>query len=157
MGGEIGGAELSDVIWQASHSIKTRAGAEFAWRYWTDVGNWDDPPARFEFTGAFVTGARGLTHLPGQPPIEWFVRDVMEGSSATIEIPADGAVLSFDWKFEAVAEGSTLLTQRIVLRGRDAEKYLGYARTLEENLPLGMKKMASAIEKALAETVYLNK
>jgi len=82
---------------------------------------------------------------------------VMEGSSATIEIPADGAVLSFDWKFEAVAEGSTLLTQRIVLRGRDAEKYLGYARTLEENLPLGMKKMASAIEKALAETVYLNK
>jgi hypothetical protein len=82
---------------------------------------------------------------------------VVQGSSATIEIPTDGAVLSFEWKFEAVAEGSTLLAQRIVLRGHDAEKYLGYARVLEENLPLGMKKMASAIEKALAETAHLHK
>jgi hypothetical protein len=157
MGGKAGSAELSAVAWETRHSIETRATVEFAWRYWTDVSNWDDPPARFEFSGAFVTGARGLTQLPGQPPIEWFVRDVVQGSSATIEIPTDGAVLSFEWKFEAVAEGSTLLAQRIVLRGHDAEKYLGYARVLEENLPLGMKKMASAIEKALAETAHLHK
>ena len=94
----------------------------------------------------------GLTHLPGQPPIEWFVREVSSGTAATVEIPADGAVLSFEWRFEAAGEGRALLTQRIILRGEKAENYLGYAKVLEENLPLGMKKMASAMEKALAET-----
>jgi len=143
---------LSDIVWQTSHSIETRVNVEFAWRYWTDVRNWDDPPARFEFGGVFVTGARGLTHFSGQASIEWFVREVQAGTAATIEIPADGAVTSFEWKFEPVGEGRTLLTQRVVLRGREAEKYLGYARTLEENLPLGMKKMASAMERALAES-----
>jgi hypothetical protein len=148
---------LNDIAWSTRHSVETRASVEFAWRYWTDVRNWDDPPARFEFSGPFVTGARGLTHLPEQPPIEWFVRDVDSGNAATIEIPADGAVLSFEWTFESAGEGRALLTQRIVLRGEKAENYLGYAQTLEENLPLGMTKMASAIEKALAETVHPHK
>jgi hypothetical protein len=154
MGGEAGGSQLNDIVWQTSHSIETRATIEFAWRYWTDVKNWDDPPARFEFVGPFVTGARGLTRLPGQPPVEWFVRDVTPGAAATIEIPADGAALSFEWKFESAGEGATLLTQRIALRGQNAENYLGHAKTLEENLPLGMKKMASAIERALAESCH---
>jgi hypothetical protein len=44
----------------------------------------------------------------------------------------------------------TLLTQRIVLRGENAVNYLTYAKTLEDNLPHAMKKMASAIERALA-------
>jgi hypothetical protein len=157
MGGKAGGEELKDVAWETRHSVETRASVEFAWRYWTDVRNWDDPPARFEFSGPFVAGARGLTHLPEQAPIEWFVREVSSGTAATIEIPADGAVLSFEWKFEPAGEGRALLTQRIVLRGEKAENYLGYAKVLEENLPLGMKKMASTIEKALAETVHLDK
>jgi hypothetical protein len=155
--GKAGGEKLNDVAWETRHSVETRVSVEFAWRYWTDVENWDDPPARFEFSGPFVTGARGLTYLPEHPPIEWFVRDVKPRAAATIEIPADGAVLSFEWKFEPVGEGRALLTQRIFLRGEKAGNYLGYAKTLEENLPLGMKKMASAIEKALAETVHPHK
>ena len=157
MGGEARGAELKDVAWEMSHSVETQASAEFAWRYWTDVRNWDDPPARFEFMGPFVSGARGLTHLPEQPSIEWFVRDVDPGNGATIEIPADGAMLAFEWKFESAGEGRSSLTQRIVLRGEKAENYLGYAKVLEENAPLGMKKMASAMEKALAERVQPDK
>ena len=74
-------------------------------------------------------------------------------SAATIEIPVDGAVMVFEWRFDSVGEGMTLLTQRIVLHGENARSYLGYAKTLEENLPLGMRKMASAIERALAETL----
>src|SRR5215475_8936674 len=155
MGGQAGGQELSDVAWETRHSVEARASVEFAWRYWTDVRNWDDPPARFEFAGPFVSGARGVTHLPGQPPIEWFVRDVTPGTGATIEIPAEGAVLSFEWKFEPAGEGRTLLSQRVVLRGEKADNYLGYAKTFEENLPLGMKKMASAIENALAQATNL--
>jgi hypothetical protein len=157
MGRKAGGQELSEIALETRHSVEARANVEFAWGYWTDVRNWDDPPARFEFAGPFVAGARGLTHLPGQPPIEWFVRDVTPGTVATIEIPADGAVLRFQWKFEPAGEGRTLLTQRILLRGAKAENYLGYAKVLEENLPLGMKKMASAIEKALAEATRLHK
>jgi hypothetical protein len=156
MGGEIGGPELSEIVWETSHSIETRASAEFAWRYWTDVKNWDDPPARFEFSGPFVSGARGLTHLPGQPSIEWFVRDVRPGTAATIEIPVDGAAMEFNWRFEPKGEVTTLLTQRIALRGVNAQAYSGYAKTLQENLPLGMKKMASAIERALAESLRQN-
>jgi hypothetical protein len=152
MAGEVGGSELSKIAWETQHSVETRADVEFAWRYWTDVSNWNDPPARFEFDGAFVTGARGLTHLPGQPPIEWHVRDLRPRASATIEIPADNASVSFQWTFESIGEGRTLLTQRIVLSGENAENYFEYAKVLEENLPLGMKKMASAIENALAES-----
>ena len=151
MGGEVGGQELSDIAWETLHSVEAKANVEFAWRYWTDVRNWNDPPARFEFAGPFVAGTRGLTHLPGQPPIEWFVRDVIQGTAATIEIPVDGASLLFEWRFNPAGEGRTLLTQRVALRGEKAENYSGYAKTLEENLPLGMKKMASAIEDALAE------
>jgi hypothetical protein len=157
MGREVGGQELRNIAWETRHSIETRASVEFAWRYWSDVRNWDDPPARFEFAGPFVSGACGLTHLPGQPPLEWCLRDVTPPSAATIEIPADGATMSFDWRFESTGEGRTLLTQRIVLRGEKSEDYLGYAKVLEENLPLGMKKMASAIEKALAEATNLQR
>jgi hypothetical protein len=153
MGGKVGGSELNDAVWETSQSIEVRASVEFAWRYWTDVRNWDDPPARFEFTGPFVAGARGLTRLPGQPPIEWFVREAKPGSAATIEIPVDGAAMAFEWRFESVRDGLTLLAQRIVLRGENAQNYLAYAKTLEDNLPHGMKKMASAIELALAETL----
>ena len=142
---------MSQVVWEASHSVETQASVEFAWRYWTDVRNWDDPPARFEFSGPFVSGARGLTHLPGQSPIEWFVRDVKAGSRATVEIPANGAFLAFEWSFEPAGKARTLLTQRVVLQGENAQDYLSYAKTLEENLPHGMKKMASAMERALAE------
>jgi hypothetical protein len=144
---------LSKIAWETGHTVEARASVEFAWRYWTDVRNWDDPPARFEFSGPFVAGARGLTHLPGQMPLEWFVRDVTPGSSATIEIPADGAAMTFEWRFEPLGEERTRLTQRIVLQGENAQSYLVYAKALEENLPYGMKKMASAIERALAETL----
>jgi hypothetical protein len=142
---------VTDVAWETRHSVEVGVNVDFAWRYWTDVKNWDDPPARFEFAGQFVRGARGLTHLPAQPAIEWFVRDVTVGTAATVEIPTDGAALLFQWRFEPLEGGRTLLTQRIVLRGERAANYLSYAKSLEENLPIGMKKMASAMEVALAK------
>ena len=146
---------MTDVAWETSHSVEVRASVEFAWRYWTNVSNWDDPPARFEFNGPFIVGARGLTHFAGQPPIEWFVRDVKPKTAATIEIPVDGAAMAFEWQFKSAGEGLTMLTQRIVLRGERAQSYIEYAKTLEENLPQGMKKMASAMERALADSLRL--
>jgi hypothetical protein len=44
---------------------------------------------------------------------------------------------------------------RIVLRGEKAGNYLDYARVLEENIPISMKKMACAMEAAQAEATKL--
>jgi hypothetical protein len=139
---------MENIAWEMTHSVETDADVDFAWRYWSDVGNWDDPPATFELEGAFEPTARGWTRIPGQPAIAWFVREVTLGEAATIEIPADGAVMAFEWRFVKMAEGRTRITQRLSLRGEKAEEYLGFARTFEMNLPDGMKKMGSAIAAA---------
>jgi hypothetical protein len=141
---------MTDVAWEMAHTVEVGASADFAWSYWTDVRNWDDPPASFELEGAFREGAHGVTHTPGQPPISWFIREVTSGESATIEIPADGAAMVFEWRFVAAGAGRTRISQRAVLLGEKAEMYLGYAKAFETNLPGGMKKLASAIADAAA-------
>jgi hypothetical protein len=143
----VGGADMTSVVWEMTHSEDADADVEFVWKYWSDVGNWDDPPATFELEGAFAAGARGWTRIPGQATIAWFVREVTPGEGATIEIPADGAAMCFSWRFESVGVGRTRITQHVSLRGEKAENYLGFAKTFEANLPAGMTKLAAAIEK----------
>jgi hypothetical protein len=131
--------------WEMRHSVETSASADFAWTYWSDVSNWEDPPARFELEGAFAAGAHGVTHLPGQAPLRWFVRSVTPGEAATIEIPVEGAAMSFEWRFAPLPDGRTRITQRVALRGEKADAYLEHAKVFAANLPDGMKKMAAAI------------
>jgi hypothetical protein len=139
---------MTDVAWEMTHSVETDADVEFAWKYWSDVRNWDDPPATFELYGPFVEGGQGVTHIPGQPSISWFIREVAPGEGATIEIPADDAAMVFEWRFTGTGEGRTRITQRVMLRGERAETYLAFAKTFETNLPGGMKRMAAAIADA---------
>jgi hypothetical protein len=49
------------VAWEITHSVETNASPAFAWNYWTEVTNWDDPPAKFELDGPFACGSRGTT------------------------------------------------------------------------------------------------
>jgi hypothetical protein len=135
-------------VWETSYAVETDADLDFAWKYWCDVRNWDDPPATFELKGPFVAGAQGVTHTPGQPSITWFIREVTPGEAATIEVPADGAAMVFEWHFAETREGRTRITQRVVLRGERAGAYLEFAKIFEKNLPGGMKRMAAAIETA---------
>jgi hypothetical protein len=144
----VGGADMTSVVWEMTHSEDADADVEFVWKYWSDVGNWDDPPARFELKGAFVAGAKGVTHMPGQPSIAWFIREVTSGAGATIEIPADGAAMVFEWRFAGMDKGRTRITQRVSLRGEKAEAYMAFAKTFETNLPGGMRRMAAAIADA---------
>jgi hypothetical protein len=141
---------MGENSWEMKYSLEVAASPKFVWNYWTNVSNWNDPPASFELHGTFASGASGLTHLPGQPPIVWYIREVTPGERATIEIPIEGAVLAFDWKFAQAAEGRTLISRRVLLRGEKAEAYLAFAKNLETTLPDGMKKLASAIESAAA-------
>ena len=128
------------------HSVEAQVSAASAWNFWTDVKNWDDPPAQFALEGPFAEGSQGTTVLPGQPPLRWCVRHVRSERSATIEMELDRATLGFEWHFEAVADHRTKLTQRLVLSGENALAYIEQVRAgFEPNLPGGMMRIATAM------------
>jgi adenylate kinase family enzyme len=105
------------------HSVDAEVNSAFAWRFRTDVANWNDPPATFAMNGPFVKGARGTTVLPGQEPMTWWVRDLHKEHSFVIEMPLKNAILSFEWQFSARSDDVTRITQRIVLAGPNAAAY----------------------------------
>jgi hypothetical protein len=140
---------MTTVAWEITHSVETNASVAFAWNFWTNVSNWDDPPAEFELEGPFAIGSRGSTRLPGQEPLHWVIRKVAPPNAATIEMSLDGATLSFEWQFVGIADGRARLTQRIVLKGEKADLYLSQVRdAFSANLPDGMNKLATAMAHA---------
>jgi hypothetical protein len=144
---------MMNIAWEMTHSVATEASQDFAWTYWTDVTNWDDPPARFELDGPFAAGSRGKTHVPGQEPLRWLIRAVDPRNGATIELQLDGAVLSFEWRLAAISRERTLLSQRVVLQGENAATLRAQVEaSFAVTLPDGMKKLASAIGAAAARS-----
>ena len=140
---------MATVPWEITHSVETNASPAFAWHYWTNIGNWDDPPAKFELEGPFAAGSRGITRLPGQEPLHWLIREVTPPNAVTIEMSLDGATLSFEWRFVGLADGRTRLTQRIVLKGEKADLYLSQVKAaFTANLSDGMNKLATAMANA---------
>ena len=140
---------MAAVAWEITHSVETIASPDFAWRYWTNVANWDDPPARLELDAPFATGSRGVTYLPGQEPLRWLIREVIPPTAATIELNLDGATLSFEWRFVGLADGRTRLTQRIVLKGKKADMYLSQVKpAFSDNPPHAMNRLAKAMANA---------
>jgi hypothetical protein len=140
---------MNNVACHLEHSVEADVTPSFAWTWRTDVRNWDDPPARFQLDGPFVPGSCGATVFPGQEPLRWCIRDVQPGKSFIIEMPLDGAVLSFEWRLEAVSNRRTRITQRIVLSGEHATRYVdqvrdGFGSTLAD----GMKRIADAMANA---------
>jgi hypothetical protein len=131
-------------------SVDVDVSSSFAWEWRTNVKNWDDPPARFDLDGPFAAGSSGTTLLPGQEPVHWRIREVQPGRSFTITMTlADDAVLAFEWRFNAVSDSRTRMTQRIVLSGDNADAYAaqvrgGFGSTLAD----GMKRIADAMARA---------
>lgn len=138
---------------QLEHSVEADVSPSFAWNWRTNVENWDDPPARFQLDGPFASGSSGTTVLPGQAPLHWRIRDVQPGRSFVIEMPLDQAVLSFEWRFDAVADRRTRITQRIVLSGDNASAFAEQVRvTFSATLGDGMKRIADAMTRAERST-----
>jgi hypothetical protein len=134
---------MATASWQITHSVETNASPAFAWNYWTNIVNWDDPPAQFKLEGPFATGSRGTTQLPGQEPLHWLIREVSPPNAATIEMSLEGAALSFEWRFVELADGKTRLTQRIILKGEKADVYLTQVKAaFTANLADGMNRLA---------------
>jgi hypothetical protein len=138
---------MSEPAWEFRYSIECNATRRFAWKFWTDIANWDDPPAKFHLDGPFDIGTRLTTTLPGQV---WhsFIRDLKPEREATIEMQLPDAILSFNWKFEELSADRIRITQRLVLSGANAISFLAQARTMEASVPDGMKKVVAAIERA---------
>ena len=132
--------------WAFQHSVECQASREFAWKYWSNIANWDDPPAKFELHGSFDTGSRLTTILPGQT-FESVIRNVKEGREATIDMKLPEAILSFHWNFEELRQDRVQIKQRITLAGRNARSFVAQASVLERTVPEGMKKLAAAIER----------
>ena len=138
----------SEPAWQFQHSVDCNAPRQFAWNYWTNVANWNDPPASFHLDGPFDIGSQLTTSLPGQM-LHSVIRDAVAGREAIIEMQLDEAILSFYWKFENLTEDKSRITQRIVLSGPNAAAFVAQAGILEQSTPEGMKKLVAAIESKL--------
>ena len=144
---------MEQPAWDFQHSAECKASREFAWKYWTNIANWDDPPAKFELDGPFGAGSRLTTILPGQT-LHSVIHNVKAGREATIEMQLPDATLSFHWNFEELSEDRVQITQRIMLTGRNARSFVREASMLEHTVPEGMKKLAAAIERS-AQLRYL--
>jgi hypothetical protein len=61
----------------------------------------------------------------------------------------DRATLSFEWRFDAVSDRRTRLSQPIVLAGENAAAYAPQVRAaFGSNLPDGMSRIAAALTAA---------
>ena len=139
--------DISQPAWQFQHSVACNATRQFAWSYWTNIANWNDPPASFHVDGPFDIGSRLTTSLPGQT-LHSVIRDLKANREGTIEMQLPGAILSFHWTFENLHEDRTRITQRLVLSGPNAKSFVAQANILEQSAVAGMKKLAEAIETA---------
>ena len=131
------------------HSVDAAVALELAWDLRTDVSTWNDPPMRFTIEGPFVQGTAGTTFIPGQDPLHWVIGLVIPGKSFRVDVPLDGALLSFEWEFTDLADRGTRLTQRIRLSGENANAYVaqvqrGFGPTLAD----GMARIAEQLTEA---------
>jgi hypothetical protein len=140
---------MKNIACQLEYSVEADVSSSFAWNWRTDVKNWDDPPAQFQLDGPFAGGTWGTTLLPGQEPLRWQIRDVRPGAAFIMEVPLDGAVIAFEWLFDAVSNHRTRITQRIVLSGENATAYGNQVQAgLGSSLSDGMKRIADAMARA---------
>jgi hypothetical protein len=141
----------SELAWMFQHSVDCNAPRQFAWSHWTDIANWNEPPASFHLDGPFEGGSRLTTSLPGQT-FHSVIREVVNGSrsnEAVIDMQLPGATLSFQWTFESLSEDRTRITQRQTLSGANAQALVAQASMLEKSTPEGMEKLAAAIERSM--------
>lgn len=127
--------------YEFAHIIECPVGRDFAWRFWSDVGNWaavDPAVESVTLNGPFAAGTRGTTKPLGSPPVGWELIEVQAGKSAAIGLSVPGAVVRFFWAFEDAASGGTLITQRVTLEGERAGDYLTGMAELERGIPEGM-------------------
>jgi hypothetical protein len=138
-------------LWQMKESVEAEASPAFAFRYWTNVQNMTADPGieRVETDGPYRRGMRGTTHLAGGGTTDWVVADVEVDRRVVIDMVLGDATLRFEIRFEARADGGSLLTQTVSLFGLGAARHLddvatGFATSLSD----GMRSVRDRIDEA---------
>ena len=140
---------MSKIALRLKCSVEADVSPAFAWRFRTDVANWNDPPARFVMDGPFEDGQCGTTLLPGQAPLHWRITDVSPGKSFVVAMQLDQAMLTFEWRFDELPGSRTALTQEIVLSGDNSPAYAAQVEAgLGSNLSAGMQRIAAEMAAA---------
>jgi hypothetical protein len=138
------------------HAQCDLAGADFAWRFWTDVGNWtvvDPAIAAVRVDPAFEAGARGTTVTEDGAQVEWRIGEVTASRRARIEFPVPGAALRVSWVFRPRQPAGCTMTQTMELSGERATEYEPLvAASMERSAPEGLQRLAAAIDAAYART-----
>ncbi|WP_047491359.1 hypothetical protein [Terriglobus sp. TAA 43] len=138
-----------EAVWEFYHSMECNAPREFCWNYWTNIANWDDPPARFRLEGKFEEGSQIITELPEQTLMS-VIREVRKGRAAIIEVGLPNASFVFDWSFDDLDGERTHITQRLALYGDNAATFLDQAMVMATTAPDGMRKLVAAMELAIS-------
>ena len=134
--------------WQFEHSVDCSVAMEFAWNFWTTVGNWalDADIETVELEGPFAAGTPGITKTKTFGDVRWRIAEVQLGR-AVIEFPLAGALGRFVWTFEDTG-GRTRITQRCTIHGDRAASYAeAFGPTLEGGIPPGMQALCRAMGK----------
>lgn len=139
---------MSEVALQFECSVEADVSLAFAWSLRVDVAIGMIHPQNSRRRSICRRLARN-NFVAGPTTICWLIREVRFGESFIIEMELDGAMLSFEWRFDTLPENRTRLTQRIVLTGENAPGYVdqvkaGFGSTLAD----GMRRIAAEIERA---------
>ncbi|HYH25949.1 MAG TPA: hypothetical protein VD834_11415 [Blastococcus sp.] len=132
------------------------AGADFAWWFWTEVGNWavvDPAISHVRVDPAFEVGARGTTVTHEGTQVEWCISEVAAPRRARIEFPVPGAALRVSWVFRPGSTGGCTMTQTMELSGERATEYEPIVGPpMERSAPEGLHRLAAAIDEAYTRT-----
>lgn len=138
------------------HAHCELADADFAWRFWTDVGNWvavDPAIVDVRVDPAFEAGAQGTTVTRDGTRVEWRIGEADASRRARIDFPAPGSALRVSWVFRPRGSRGCVMTQTMELSGERAAEYeeiVGPA--MERSAPEGLQRLAAAIDEAYART-----
>ena len=100
--------------------------------------------------GPFAAGTTGVTKPVGQEEIHWRLAEVKSGERAVVEILMTGAALRFTMRFEDKPDGGTRMRQTVTLDGERAAEYIAAVEELKGGMPVGMAKLAAAIDRSVA-------
>ena len=101
---------------------------------------------RVTLDGPYETGSKGTTKMRGQEPMHWRLAEVEPPSRNVTEMELAGAVLRFNWTYEALPDGRTQLTQHVTLEGPGADAYVPFMKEhFAGNIPKGMERLAAEV------------
>jgi hypothetical protein len=149
--------DAENPLWQKEESAQTRAAAAFAFDYLASVENMAADPGieRVETDGPRRdrVGMRGTTYLVGGGSTDWQVTAVEPGRRLVFDITLRDATVRFEFRFEELSGGGSIISQRVRLFGPNASEYLeGVAAGFESTLQDGMRAVRDRIDAAFVRS-----